>query len=338
MNEITMQNEQMSAIEQVVIQGDLSRLTPDQRVTYYNQVCESLGLNPYTKPFEYIRLNGKLQLYPKKDCTEQLRRLHGISLSRPEIQQMDGIVTVTVSATNSKGRTDSDIGVVSTHNLRGNDLANAIMKAVTKAKRRATLSIAGLGWNDETEMLDVPGATVVSVDDEGKMIESLAGVPQGDFDPAPQWTPATDEQKAAIGAMGKWLYENWSREIAKQLANEYQIDGHFTDESAARLITDFENAVRQQFDGKMHALGNALAGKDWDNIRASYVENATEGRTTSSGNLTGAEFARLLDAMMEDAMMDDGLQHLPDGANIDSVIAALKNKNLTRAEAEGHFE
>jgi hypothetical protein len=37
-------------------------------------------------------------------------------------------------------------------------LANALMKAETKAKRRATLSICGLGMLDETEVEDIQGA------------------------------------------------------------------------------------------------------------------------------------------------------------------------------------
>jgi hypothetical protein len=42
-------------------------------------------------------------------------------------------------------------------NLKGDALANALMKAETKAKRRVTLSIAGLGWLDETELETVKG-------------------------------------------------------------------------------------------------------------------------------------------------------------------------------------
>ena len=46
------------------------------------------------------------------------------------------------------------MGVVSITGLKGENLANAMMKAETKAKRRATLSICGLGWMDEVEALD----------------------------------------------------------------------------------------------------------------------------------------------------------------------------------------
>ena len=34
------------------------------------------------------------------------------------------------------------------------------MKAETKAKRRVTLSISGMGWMDETEVENIPGAQI----------------------------------------------------------------------------------------------------------------------------------------------------------------------------------
>jgi hypothetical protein len=37
-------------IDAAVMVGDLSELTTEQRADYYRQVCESLGLNPLTKP------------------------------------------------------------------------------------------------------------------------------------------------------------------------------------------------------------------------------------------------------------------------------------------------
>ena len=62
-----------AVMEQVVINGDLDKLSVQDRVAYYKRVCESVGVNPFTRPFQYIRLNGKLTLYAAKDCTEQLR-------------------------------------------------------------------------------------------------------------------------------------------------------------------------------------------------------------------------------------------------------------------------
>src|SRR5215471_15441720 len=78
---------QATSIEQALVDGDLSGLDDEARVSYYLNVCNSLGLNPYTKPFDYLRLNGKLVLYARRDCTDQLRKIHKISVTRLERQQ-----------------------------------------------------------------------------------------------------------------------------------------------------------------------------------------------------------------------------------------------------------
>ena len=61
-NAITSQENQAEITESVLLGGDLSKLTAAQRVSYYKSVCESLGVNYLTKPFDYIQLNGKLTL------------------------------------------------------------------------------------------------------------------------------------------------------------------------------------------------------------------------------------------------------------------------------------
>lgn len=161
--ELTVTNE-LSQIERVLVQGDLSQLSTDQRVTYYQSVCKSMGLNPLTRPFDYITLNGKLTLYAKKDAADQLRKINSISIGKPEISFQDDLIIVTVSGHDSNGREDSEIGVVKKSDMRG-DTANALMKAVTKAKRRLTLSICGLGWLDETEVETIPDARPVVMED-----------------------------------------------------------------------------------------------------------------------------------------------------------------------------
>ena len=159
-------------IEQVVIGGDLSKLTAAQRVQYYNQVCRSLGLNPLTQPFQYITLNGKLTLYARKDATDQLRNLHSVSIDKPDIRFEDDWIIVTVSGRDGRGRADADVGVVSRKDMRG-DFGNALMKAVTKAKRRLTLSIVGLGWLDETEVETIPDARPANVNTEtGEIVDA----------------------------------------------------------------------------------------------------------------------------------------------------------------------
>lgn len=141
-------------VESALLGGDLAKLVPEQRLHYYRAVCESLGLNPLTKPFDYITLNGKLTLYARRDATDQLRKLHSVSIQRIEKDRHEDIYIVTAYAVDRTGRTDASTGAVSLTGLRGEALANALMKAETKAKRRVTLSICGLGMLDESESVE----------------------------------------------------------------------------------------------------------------------------------------------------------------------------------------
>lgn len=140
------------ALQQVIMGGDLSRLSPAQKVQYYARVCELVGLNPLTKPFDYMKLNGKEILYANKGCAEQLRMRHQISVKIINRETIDGVYVVTVEAAGKDGRVDSSTGAVPIAGLKGETLANAFLKCETKAKRRVTLSICGLNMLDETEV------------------------------------------------------------------------------------------------------------------------------------------------------------------------------------------
>lgn len=143
-----------AAIEKALIADDLSKLTPEDRVEYYNSTCESLGLNPLTQPFAYINLNGKLRLYARKDATDQLRKIYGVSVSnlQHDFRENVGLYVVTASGHDKTGRADVSTGAVNVKGQSGETLANSIMKAESKAKRRFTLSLCGLGMLDETEL------------------------------------------------------------------------------------------------------------------------------------------------------------------------------------------
>lgn len=158
--QITAAQDKGGMIEQVLIKGDLSSLTSEQRSNYYMKVCDSVGLNMLTKPFEYITLNGKLTLYVLRSCTDQLRSIHKVSVEELAETEREGVFIVTAKVKNGDGRTDIAKGAVNISGLKGEMLANALMKAETKAKRRATLSICGLGMLDETEVETIPAATV----------------------------------------------------------------------------------------------------------------------------------------------------------------------------------
>ena len=145
--------------EKVLVGGDLSALTPAERLLYVGHICETLGLNPATRPFEYITLQGKLTLYARRDATEQIRRINGVSITSLESNVVSDIYIVTAYAQDRTGRHDISTGAVSIKGLAGEALANAMMKAETKAKRRVTLSMFGLGIMDESEAEDAIRAT-----------------------------------------------------------------------------------------------------------------------------------------------------------------------------------
>ena len=153
-------DENQSAIEKCLLDGDLSGLSDDQRASYYNQVCETVGLNPLTQPFQYIILNGKLKMYALKGATDQLRRIYNISCEVKNTEKIEDLLVITVKATNnSNGRVDEDMGFAKISGLKGDMLGNAMCKAVTKAKRRVTLSMCGLGMLDEEEIASIPDDT-----------------------------------------------------------------------------------------------------------------------------------------------------------------------------------
>ncbi|ECL3806137.1 TPA: hypothetical protein R5723_001160 [Campylobacter jejuni] len=156
-NEVVLKEENKLEInfnpyELALVKGDLSKLSDVERASYVKNLCESLGLNMLTKPFEYIVLNGKLTLYANKSATDQLRQIRKVSITKTEVAQVGDIYMVTAYAATPDGRTDCDTGALNIKNLGGDNLANAIMKAITKAKRRVTLSICGLGMLDESEL------------------------------------------------------------------------------------------------------------------------------------------------------------------------------------------
>src|SRR3990167_1421408 len=142
-------------LERVVVGGDLSKLSPTERMRYYAAVCQSVGLNPVTAGFSYLYLKNKMVLYASRQTTEQLRVIHGVSITRLEHSIQDGLCIVTAYGRTKAGRTDAATGAVMIENLLGQDKADAIMKSETKAKRRLTLSLCGLGMLDESEV-DVP--------------------------------------------------------------------------------------------------------------------------------------------------------------------------------------
>lgn len=151
-------------LEKVILGNDLAALSPIEKVQYVSWICKTLNLNPATQPIALIKFQGKEIPYMRKDGTEQLRKNHNVSIRKIETKLHEGgLYVVTAYASLPSGREDSSTGAVTVSTLKGDALANAMMKAETKAKRRVTLSICGLGFLDESELDTMHGAQKVEL-------------------------------------------------------------------------------------------------------------------------------------------------------------------------------
>lgn len=177
------QNRQNADVVALVTKGDLSKLSSEELVRVYIARCDALGLDVRATPFEVINFKGKTVLYPTKEAAEQLRRLNGISTTVVEesYNESTGIMRVRIRGVDRNGREDEEIAAIFTKGMQGIDLANAYMKCITKAKRRLTLSMCGLGQMSDVDdddprilrrqALDLETGEIVEVEDDETLNE-----------------------------------------------------------------------------------------------------------------------------------------------------------------------
>jgi hypothetical protein len=158
-------NEQQATelFQKLIINSDLSSMTPDQQIEYYKLVCNRVGLDPYQKPFDLIKLSGKLTLYANKTATAQLTSIRNLRVSIVAREVVGDQYVVTARCETQNGGLSEDIGAVPIGKLSGDAVSNAMKKAATQAKRRAILAACGLGMLDEEEVLQVRDAVRVEL-------------------------------------------------------------------------------------------------------------------------------------------------------------------------------
>lgn len=162
---VKMSKEEREALTKVLLQGDLGKLSEVEKWCYYKNYCDMLGMNPYTMPFGIINAQGKQVLYAKKGAAEQLAHKFDITVKFTAEYEKLGVYVVVACASTPDGRQAEAKGAVPIENLKGEALANALMKAETKAHRRAVLRLVGLGALDESEIgLDTERMDVAVVD------------------------------------------------------------------------------------------------------------------------------------------------------------------------------
>ena len=136
-----------SAIEKALAVGDVSKMDAATRVQFYRALCASCGLNVLTRPFILLKTqSGELHWYCTVAACEQLRKLHRVSTKILSREFLDAeLYAVMVEVSTPDGRREEAQAVVAMGNLKGVERANALMRCESKAKRRATLAICGLG-------------------------------------------------------------------------------------------------------------------------------------------------------------------------------------------------
>lgn len=222
------QNDQPPAIapeivSSIILRGDLSGLSEAQLTEYMVYRSRASGLDPACQPFIVLEVDGKKQLYATKEAAAQLNQNRELS---PEVSKEEWLLDNSVYKVTYKvkegGRTTEDCGAVAlviyqkgTQSKPGEyvkmsaaGIADAIMKAHTKAKRRTILSHCGIGTNDKD---DVP--LVVADQGDGEEIKPATATVKD----KPKAEKAKDKEQPA---------EKKGEDEAKPTHDEKKADGY----------------------------------------------------------------------------------------------------------------
>jgi hypothetical protein len=303
--------QQQPNIAEIVVRGNLASLNEQERAAYYLAVCNACGLNPALKPFEFINMKGKVVLYALKSCTEQLRKNNNVNLTILSQELKEGLYIVRVKAELPGGRADEDLGAVAIGNETGEDRANLIMKCITKAKRRVTLSICGLGMLDETEVSSVM---------EGEQRQFPTNAPNAAIQTSAQSSPAqpakeqdsrskieytADEFHALMQRKGKkwqeaqlWMDGTFGTNYHGSLTSIPQVDSTHLGGWINWLntnVSDDEESLQTEFFPKEKAAKNLLITTVSDLVNAIGIPNFEKHLFKEFGtyNLGDLEFAQL---------------------------------------------
>ena len=303
-------------VSNIVLKGDISGLSPDQKVSYYKSVCEKLGIDPSTQPFQLLNLSGKQVLYCSKAGGEQLTAKYKISHDIRERATVSDVFVVYVRAIDPDGRFEDSSGAVSITGLKGDALANAMMKAETKAKRRSTLSLLGLGTLDETEIETIPNAIAIPINGNVEATQTPEPKKNGSFDPATeeanskkypdkkwaelpsdylQWvvknSKSADARKKAAATL-KWL--EMQESIAPQEPNVTdEMFGHESSESPFDELASTLNEAAHEYTEaalaawmkRSEAKIKALKTQEKDVLRKAYVSALADAKKAAKSEV-----------------------------------------------------
>lgn len=235
-------------VSSLILHGDLSKLEPADKVKYYHAYCKRIGLDPVTQPFKLLNLKGKEVLYCDRSGTQQLNKLHNVSHIIKSREFIHDCYIVVAQASLPNSRHTESIGAVGISGLKGESLCNALMKAETKAKRRATLDLLGLGILDETETETIPGAVTVPI--EPQIVQCKAKL---------------DEAKSLPHLANIWKkhYHQWKAELSDEDFGELT---EYKEDRKDQLSADFQEK-REAAEAAKHEPEYLITSDQIDRIR-----------------------------------------------------------------------
>jgi hypothetical protein len=179
----------LDTLRQFVMDGDLTPISAEKRPHLVMALCRHIGVDPIERPFLVFKDGKRTVLYASRTCTSALCRERGISRTLISVQEItiagQAVISARARATLADGRFDESTGVVPVlqedtawegpegkkHKVSKGwraptpiEASNLVMKAETKAKRRAVLDLVGLGMPDESEIDGIRGARRGRVD------------------------------------------------------------------------------------------------------------------------------------------------------------------------------
>ncbi len=290
--------DQSEIVSKLVTQGDLSGLSPVQKVQYYNAICERLGLDPLTQPFKILYLSGKQVLYCDRGGAQQLNKLYKVSHRIVARDVVQSCYVVTAQASLPEGQQTESIGAVpltypetrkedkktvkhpkANQPLVGEDLCNAFMKAETKAKRRSTLDLLGLGMLDETELSSIPEAEVLPAPIEVNQVMPVQNKEQEKEQTSPPEEPPPAPPE-----------DTQEDPVNPEVPEEPEKDPVITEEQSSTIQTLLENPVftaDEKEKGLAFLSGNpsqARAVKFIDRLKSLIAERAPAPAAPDSSN------------------------------------------------------
>jgi hypothetical protein len=144
-------------IDYLDLPKDLSKLSRKRQNEIYTEACDRLGLNPFSFPLDLLK--GKLII--NEIGTSQLRAKYGISIAVKNHELLPYQETITDPETRAEKTVTRYLAIVTVTATCGDRVeeasgaveafgammrSNALKKAETQARKRATLAMCGQGW------------------------------------------------------------------------------------------------------------------------------------------------------------------------------------------------